>query len=74
MREQAISGGRQVMSLDGAWDVSHEGGPWRSASVPGPWQAQFADLDGPLWLSRDRPAGLRFHGSDVDPPAVELWG
>lgn len=44
MREQAISGGRQVMSLDGAWDFSHEGGPWRSASVPGPWQAQFADL------------------------------
>lgn len=37
-------------------------------------QAQFADLDGPLWLARDRPASLRFHGSDVDPPAVELWG
>jgi L-alanine-DL-glutamate epimerase-like enolase superfamily enzyme len=37
-------------------------------------QAQFADLDGPLLLARDRPAGLRFHGSDVDPPAVELWG
>jgi hypothetical protein len=37
-------------------------------------QAQFADLDGPLLLGRDRPAGLRFHGSDVDPPAVELWG
>ncbi len=37
-------------------------------------QAQFADLDGPLLLGGDRPAGLRFHGSDVDPPAVELWG
>jgi L-alanine-DL-glutamate epimerase-like enolase superfamily enzyme len=37
-------------------------------------QARFADLDGPLLLARDRPAGLRFHGSDVDPPAVELWG
>ena len=37
-------------------------------------QAQFADLDGPLLLARDRPAGLRFHGSDVDPPPVELWG
>ncbi len=37
-------------------------------------QAQFADLDGPLLLGQDRPAGLCFHGSDVDPPAVELWG
>jgi L-alanine-DL-glutamate epimerase-like enolase superfamily enzyme len=37
-------------------------------------QARFADLDGPLWLARDRSAGLGFHGSDVDPPAVELWG
>lgn len=37
-------------------------------------QAQFADLDGPLLLARDRPSGLRFHGSDVDPPEVELWG
>jgi L-alanine-DL-glutamate epimerase-like enolase superfamily enzyme len=37
-------------------------------------QARFADLDGPLWLARDREAGLRFHGSDVDPPPVELWG
>jgi L-alanine-DL-glutamate epimerase-like enolase superfamily enzyme len=37
-------------------------------------QAQFADLDGPLWLAQDRAAGLHFHGSDVDPPTVELWG
>ena len=37
-------------------------------------QAQFADLDGPLLLARDRPSGLRFQGSDVDPPEVELWG
>lgn len=34
----------------------------------------FADLDGPLLLARDRPDGLRFTGSDVDPPAVALWG
>jgi L-Ala-D/L-Glu epimerase len=37
-------------------------------------QAQFADLDGPLLLARDRPAGLCFHHSDVEPPEVELWG
>lgn len=37
-------------------------------------QAGFADLDGPLLLARDRPHGLRFHGSDVEPPEVELWG
>lgn len=37
-------------------------------------QSQFADLDGPLLLARDRPHGLRFKGSDVDPPEVELWG
>lgn len=37
-------------------------------------QGQFADLDGPLLLARDRPHGLNFHGSDVDPPEVALWG
>jgi L-alanine-DL-glutamate epimerase-like enolase superfamily enzyme len=37
-------------------------------------QGAYADLDGPLLLAQDRPAGLRFHGSDVDPPEVELWG
>ncbi len=37
-------------------------------------QSEFADLDGPLWLARDRAPGLRFHGSDVDPPDVALWG
>lgn len=36
-------------------------------------QSQFADLDGPL-LIRDRPAGLRFAGSDVWPPDAALWG
>lgn len=36
--------------------------------------SQFADLDGPLLLASDRPHGLRFMGSDVDPPKVELWG
>ena len=37
-------------------------------------QGQYADLDGPLLLAKDRPHGLRFHGSDVDPPEVALWG
>lgn len=37
-------------------------------------QGQYADLDGPLLLAKDRPHGLRFHGSDVEPPEVALWG
>ncbi len=37
-------------------------------------QGSFADLDGPLLLAKDREHGLRFHGSDVDPPEVALWG
>lgn len=35
---------------------------------------QFADLDGPLLLARDREHGLRFEGSDVYPPKPTLWG
>ncbi len=34
----------------------------------------YADLDGPLLLSRDRPGGLRYEGSLVYPPVPELWG
>jgi hypothetical protein len=37
-------------------------------------RAQFVDLDGPLLLARDRPDGLRYHGSLVHPPASALWG
>jgi L-alanine-DL-glutamate epimerase-like enolase superfamily enzyme len=37
-------------------------------------QAEFVDLDGPLWLAKDREPGLRFQGSDVEPPEVALWG
>ena len=44
MQEQTVTGARQGMSLDGAWDFRHEDGPWRVATVPGPWQAQFPDL------------------------------
>ncbi len=36
-------------------------------------QGAYADLDGPL-LIEDRERGLRFAGSDVEPPARELWG
>jgi len=37
-------------------------------------QGTYADLDGPLLLAQDRDHGMRFHGSDVDPPEVALWG
>jgi L-Ala-D/L-Glu epimerase len=36
--------------------------------------AQFVDLDGPLLLAADRPAGLRYEGSLVHPPTPALWG
>jgi L-alanine-DL-glutamate epimerase-like enolase superfamily enzyme len=34
----------------------------------------YADLDGPLLLARDRPGGLRYEGSLVYPPEADLWG
>ena len=36
--------------------------------------ADYADLDGPLLLARDRPDGLRYDGSLVYPPDAVLWG
>jgi L-alanine-DL-glutamate epimerase-like enolase superfamily enzyme len=36
--------------------------------------AEYADLDGPLILARDRPHGLRYSGGKVFPAARELWG
>jgi L-Ala-D/L-Glu epimerase / N-acetyl-D-glutamate racemase len=36
--------------------------------------AQFVDLDGPLLLEKDRPNGLRYRESLVDPPSPALWG
>lgn len=36
--------------------------------------ADYADLDGPLLLARDRPGGLRYEGSLVYPPEPDLWG
>ena len=35
---------------------------------------QVVDLDGPLLLDRDRPAGLRYEGSVIHPPNAALWG
>ena len=37
-------------------------------------EADYADLDGPLLLARDREPGLRYSGSVVSPPTPELWG
>jgi L-alanine-DL-glutamate epimerase-like enolase superfamily enzyme len=37
-------------------------------------RARVVDLDGPLLLARDRKDGLRYDGSTVYPPDVELWG
>jgi L-alanine-DL-glutamate epimerase-like enolase superfamily enzyme len=37
-------------------------------------RAHVVDLDGPLFLAHDRPAGLRYEGSLVHPPARALWG
>ena len=36
--------------------------------------ADFADLDGPLLLARDRAPALRYDGSLVYPPVPALWG
>ena len=37
-------------------------------------RAKVVDLDGPLLLAKDRPEGLRYAGSRVDPPESALWG
>ena len=36
--------------------------------------ADYADLDGPLWLAADRTPSLRFDNGMIDPPPAELWG
>jgi len=36
--------------------------------------ADVVDLDGPLWLARDRDPGLRFEDGTVFPPDAALWG
>jgi len=37
-------------------------------------KARVVDLDGPLWLAKDRPDGLRYDGSRVHPPTSALFG
>ena len=36
--------------------------------------AEIADLDGPLWLARDRAPGLHYDAAGAHPPAPDLWG
>jgi L-alanine-DL-glutamate epimerase-like enolase superfamily enzyme len=36
--------------------------------------AELVDLDGPLWLARDRTPGLVYRGDELLPPTRELWG
>lgn len=37
-------------------------------------QAAFVDLDGPLWLSEDRPGGVTDRDGMLSPPAPGFWG
>jgi len=37
-------------------------------------EAEFADLDGPLWLSADREGGARAENGVLLPPAPGFWG
>ncbi|MGA0606529.1 N-acetyl-D-Glu racemase DgcA [Phenylobacterium sp. VNQ135] len=37
-------------------------------------EADFVDLDGPWWLSRDRPGGCRFERGVLHPPQPGFWG
>ncbi len=37
-------------------------------------RADFADLDGPLLLARDREPGLIYEGSEIQPFGPEVWG
>ncbi|MES2441869.1 MAG: N-acetyl-D-Glu racemase DgcA [Pseudomonadota bacterium] len=36
--------------------------------------SDFADLDGPVWLSEDRPGGVRDEGGWMTPPEPGFWG
>jgi L-alanine-DL-glutamate epimerase-like enolase superfamily enzyme len=37
-------------------------------------RTDYADLDGPLWLSADRPGGVALSGGRLTPPAPGFWG
>ena len=49
-----------------------------SLSIAPAWpiaaMSDFVDLDGPLWLSKDRPGGVRDHCGMLAPPAAGFWG
>ena len=36
--------------------------------------SDFVDLDGPIWLSQDRPGGVRDDHGMLDPPEPGFWG
>jgi L-alanine-DL-glutamate epimerase-like enolase superfamily enzyme len=36
--------------------------------------ATFIDLDGPLWLTQDRPGGVQLEAGRLLPPSGALWG
>ena len=36
--------------------------------------ADFADLDGPWWLTEDRPGGARVDNGVIYPPQAGFWG
>jgi len=36
--------------------------------------SDFVDLDGPWWLSEDRPGGIRVVDGYIEPPAAGFWG
>ena len=36
--------------------------------------ADVVDLDGPLWLIRDRDPGLAYRGAEIAPPDPAVWG
>lgn len=53
--------------------------PWCSSLAIAPavllaQDADWVDLDAPLFLARDRQPGLRYDGSQLYPPSVSLWG
>jgi L-alanine-DL-glutamate epimerase-like enolase superfamily enzyme len=37
-------------------------------------QADYADLDGPLWLTQDRPGGVMLRDGQLSSPAAGFWG
>jgi L-alanine-DL-glutamate epimerase-like enolase superfamily enzyme len=36
--------------------------------------AEMIDLDGPLWLAKDRKDGQVYSGASMHPPSAALWG